>query len=78
MPPRLQGERAAVYTQERFPLVAFGASLGGNVLLKWLGEHPGQRLLVAAATNFVSYKDVSADPAARAPDAEAAIRVMTS
>ena len=37
------------------PLVAFGASLGGNVLLKWLGEHPGQRLLVAAATISVPY-----------------------
>ena len=24
------------------PLFAIGTSLGGNVLLKWLGEHPGQ------------------------------------
>ena len=31
-------------------LVAFGASLGGNVLLKWLGEHPDQTLIGAAAT----------------------------
>ena len=37
------------------PLIAFGASLGGNVLLKWLGEHPGQRLVVAAATLSVPY-----------------------
>ena len=37
------------------PLIAFGASLGGNVLLKWLGEHPGQRLIVAAATISVPY-----------------------
>jgi uncharacterized protein len=36
-------------------LVAFGASLGGNVLLKWLGEHPGQTLLTAAATLSVPY-----------------------
>jgi len=35
--------------------VAFGASLGGNVLLKWLGEHPGQSLLAAAATLSVPY-----------------------
>ncbi|MGE5345179.1 MAG: YheT family hydrolase [Acidithiobacillales bacterium] len=32
------------------PLVAAGASLGGNVLLKWLAEQPGQRILRAAAT----------------------------
>lgn len=31
------------------PLLALGASLGGNVLLKWLGERPGQRLVAAAA-----------------------------
>ena len=36
-------------------LVAFGASLGGNVLLKWLGEHPGQQLVAAAATLSVPY-----------------------
>ena len=29
-------------------LFAVGASLGGNVLLKWLGEHPGQRDVRAA------------------------------
>jgi uncharacterized protein len=37
------------------PLVAFGASLGGNALLKWLGENSGQRLIAAAATISVPY-----------------------
>ena len=32
------------------PLVAFGASLGGNALLKWLGENPDQDVVTAAAT----------------------------
>jgi uncharacterized protein len=36
-------------------LVAFGASLGGNALLKWLGENPGQQLVSAAATLSVPY-----------------------
>jgi len=36
-------------------LLAFGASLGGNVLLKWLGEHPDQTLIAAAATLSVPY-----------------------
>jgi uncharacterized protein len=36
-------------------VVAFGASLGGNVLLKWLGEHPEQSLIAAAATLSVPY-----------------------
>jgi hypothetical protein len=36
-------------------LVAFGGSLGGNVLLKWLGEHPHQSLLAAGATLSVPY-----------------------
>jgi len=36
-------------------LVAFGASLGGNVLLKWLGEHPDEKLISAAATISVPY-----------------------
>ncbi|MFP5245092.1 MAG: YheT family hydrolase [Thermoanaerobaculia bacterium] len=35
--------------------LAFGASLGGNVLLKWLGEHPSQTLVAAAATLSVPY-----------------------
>jgi predicted alpha/beta-fold hydrolase len=37
------------------PVVALGASLGGNVLLKWLGEHPGQTKIRAAATMSVPY-----------------------
>ncbi len=37
------------------PRVAFGASLGGNVLLKWLGEHPHQDLVSAAAALSVPY-----------------------
>jgi predicted alpha/beta-fold hydrolase len=36
-------------------LAAFAASLGGNVLLKWLGENPGQQLVSAAATLSVPY-----------------------
>lgn len=31
------------------PLFAVGASLGANVLLKWLGENPDQRILAGAA-----------------------------
>lgn len=34
---------------------AIGISLGGNVLLKWLGENPGQTHLAAAATISVPY-----------------------
>ena len=37
------------------PLLAFGASLGGNALLKWLGENPGQDIIAAAATISVPY-----------------------
>ncbi len=43
---------------ERMPgvtLVAFAASLGGNVLLKWLGEQPDQTLITAAATLSVPF-----------------------
>jgi uncharacterized protein len=36
-------------------LAAFGASLGGNVLTKWLGENPGQTMISAAATLSVPY-----------------------
>ncbi|MEA2325657.1 MAG: uncharacterized protein QOE68_616, partial [Thermoanaerobaculia bacterium] len=36
-------------------LLAAGASLGGNVVLKWLGEHPGQTDVAAAATISVPY-----------------------
>jgi uncharacterized protein len=44
---------AARNPQSRF--VAAGASLGGNVLLKWLGEHPEQTMIAAAATLSVPY-----------------------
>jgi uncharacterized protein len=44
---------AARNPQQR--LVAFGGSLGGNVLLKWLGENPGQTFVAAAATLSVPY-----------------------
>ncbi len=37
------------------PLCAIGASLGGNVLLKWLGEHPEQRVVAAAAAVSTPY-----------------------
>ncbi|HEY8130870.1 MAG TPA: alpha/beta fold hydrolase [Thermoanaerobaculia bacterium] len=37
------------------PLVAIGASLGGNVILKWLGENPSQQIIRAAATMSVPY-----------------------
>ena len=37
------------------PLVAIGASLGGNVLLKWLGENPDQRIITAAAAFSVPF-----------------------
>jgi len=35
--------------------LAFGASLGGNVLLKWLGENPTQTIATAGATLSVPY-----------------------
>lgn len=37
------------------PAAAVGISLGGNVLLKWLGENPGQDYISAAATLSVPY-----------------------
>jgi hypothetical protein len=37
------------------PWVAIGVSLGGNVLLKWLGENPAQQMIKAAATMSVPY-----------------------
>jgi predicted alpha/beta-fold hydrolase len=37
------------------PLVAAGVSLGGNVLLKWLGENPAQAFLRAAAALSTPY-----------------------
>lgn len=44
---------AARMPQARF--LAFGASLGGNVLLKWLGEHARDQRVAAAATISVPY-----------------------
>ncbi len=41
--------RTLAAREPRVPLVAVGVSLGGNVLLKWLGEHPGQTVVAAAA-----------------------------
>ncbi len=37
------------------PLLAAGVSLGGNVLLKWLGENPGQTAVAAAAAISVPF-----------------------
>ncbi len=37
------------------PMVAIGVSLGGNALLKWLGEHPTQKSIRAAATMSAPY-----------------------
>ncbi|HEY7369161.1 MAG TPA: alpha/beta fold hydrolase, partial [Thermoanaerobaculia bacterium] len=37
------------------PLLAVGVSLGGNALLKWLGETAGERVLDAAAALSVPY-----------------------
>jgi predicted alpha/beta-fold hydrolase len=36
-------------------LIVAGVSLGGNVLLKWLGEHAGQKLVAAAAAVSTPY-----------------------
>ncbi len=37
------------------PLLAFGVSLGGNAMLKWLGENPAQKMVRAAAMISVPY-----------------------
>ena len=34
---------------------AIGTSLGGNVLLKWLGEHPGQNVIAGGVALSVPY-----------------------
>jgi len=44
-----------VSSEPGVPMAAIGISLGGNVLLKWLGENPGQTRLAAAATISVPY-----------------------
>ena len=43
------------------PVLAAGVSLGGNVLLKWLGENPGQSLVAAAAALSVPYDLAAGD-----------------
>lgn len=43
------------------PVLAAGVSLGGNVLLKWLGENPRERLVAAAATLSVPYDLAAGD-----------------
>ena len=47
--------RSLVSAEPGVPHAAIGISLGGNVLLKWLGENPGQTHLAAAATISVPY-----------------------
>jgi predicted alpha/beta-fold hydrolase len=43
------------------PLFAAGISLGGNALLKWLGEHPQDATVAAAATLSVPYDLAAGD-----------------
>ena len=43
------------------PLLAAGVSLGGNVLLKWLGENPGDPTVAAAATLSVPFDLAAGD-----------------
>ena len=43
------------------PILAAGVSLGGNVLLKWLGEHPEERVVSAAAALSVPYDLAAGD-----------------
>jgi predicted alpha/beta-fold hydrolase len=47
--------RTLAAREPRTPLFAVGASLGGNVLLKWLGENPDQRMVAAAAALSAPY-----------------------
>ncbi len=47
--------------RQRRPILAAGISLGGNVLLKWLGEHPEERIVSAAATLSVPYDLAAGD-----------------
>ncbi|WP_323122414.1 YheT family hydrolase [Burkholderia alba] len=46
--------------RHRGPLVAAGVSLGGNVLLRWLGEHRSDTSIVAAAAAVSTPIDVHA------------------
>jgi uncharacterized protein len=43
------------------PILAAGVSLGGNALLKWLGENPGDATVEAAATISVPYDLAAGD-----------------
>jgi predicted alpha/beta-fold hydrolase len=47
--------RALAAREPGATLLAAGASLGGNVLLKWLGENPDQRMVAAAAALSTPY-----------------------
>lgn len=47
--------RLAAEVETGVPFFAAGVSLGGNVLLKWLGENPGQRTVAAAAAISVPF-----------------------
>jgi len=47
--------------REGRPLLAAGVSLGGNALLKWLGENPGDATVEAAATISVPYDLAAGD-----------------
>ncbi|HVT44966.1 MAG TPA: alpha/beta fold hydrolase [Thermoanaerobaculia bacterium] len=47
--------RALVSREPGILIFAFGASVGGNVLLKWLGEHPEETIVRAAVTISVPY-----------------------
>ena len=51
------------------PLFAVGASLGGNVLLKWLGEHPGQTSVAAAVAVSTPYDLAAGSRHLRLPSA---------
>ena len=47
--------------RDGLPLYAAGISLGGNALLKWLGEHPHDVTVAAAATLSVPYDLAAGD-----------------
>ena len=51
-------DAAIHYLQDRFPdkrLFCVGFSMGGNILLKWLGEHPEQTAVTAAIAVSAPY-----------------------
>jgi predicted alpha/beta-fold hydrolase len=47
-----EAEEASAGTKSPAPLFAAGVSLGGNVLLKWLGENPAQRTVAVVSVPF--------------------------